>query len=192
MLVLSALIFVLGMTIFITVLSATKGTVPSVLGYSVLQVRTGSMEPKLPVGSIIIVKETDTETLNVGDIISYYVVSTDQIDGQVNTHRIIDIQKEEGKNLFFKTKGDANNLPDDYIVHHTKIIGKMVYNIGNVGSTAIGVLLNPKIIMIFIIIPLILIVFSEAFNLVQMIVANKQAKLSEKENGEEDSKDEES
>ena len=88
--VLSVLMFVFGLFIFITVLNASAGKVPSVLGFSFLQVQTGSMEPELPVGTIVITKNTDPKELKKGDIISFY--STDkEISQKVVTHRIVDI-----------------------------------------------------------------------------------------------------
>ena len=72
MAVLSALIFILGFTVFVSVLSASAGKAPSVLGFSVFQVQTGSMEPEIPVGGIVIVHKTKPSSLKVGDVISFY------------------------------------------------------------------------------------------------------------------------
>ena len=37
-------------------------------------------------------------------------------------HRIIKIEKEDGK-YFFYTKGDANNSPDNYVVTEDMVVG---------------------------------------------------------------------
>jgi len=179
----SALVFILGFTIFIASVSASGGKVPSILGYSVLQVQTGSMEPEIKTGSIIIVKETDFNTLKVGDIISFYS-NSDNIKGRVNTHRIENLVYGMGSQKVAITKGDANTRVDDMPVYDIDVIGKLCYNFGTVGSSVLGVLRNPKIIFIFIILPLIFITFSEAVNLVTLVVESKMEKQKEDNDGE--------
>ena len=68
MTVLSALIFIFGLVIFVCVLNASAGEVPSVFGFSVLQVSTGSMEPEYMTGSVVVVKETDHAEPKKGDV----------------------------------------------------------------------------------------------------------------------------
>ena len=45
--------------------------VPYLMGYTELAVLTGSMQPTLPVGTLIYVKEVEPETLQVGDVVTY-------------------------------------------------------------------------------------------------------------------------
>lgn len=182
MIIVSALVFVLGFTIFIASVSASGGKVPSILGYSVLQVQTGSMEPEIATGSIIVVKETDFDSLQIGDIISFYS-DNDKIKGQVNTHRIVNFVNGMGSKKVAVTKGDANTMVDDTPVYDIDVVGKLYYNFGTVGSSVLGVLRNPKIIFIFIILPLIFITFSEAVNLVTLVVESKMEKQKEDNDG---------
>lgn len=175
----SVAVFVIGFMIFISVFTAAAGKVPSLLGYSVLQVQTGSMEPTLKVGDVIIVKKVDTDTLKIGDIISFYCAGESEIEGKVNTHRIVERVEAATGGYLFGTKGDANDEVDKYKVYDQRVIGRFVYDIGSVGSSAVSVLRNPKIIFIFIILPLIIICFSEAYTLITMIVTNKIAKQQE-------------
>lgn len=182
---LSALIFIFGFAIFISVMTASAGKVPSLLGYSFMQVQTGSMEPKLSVGDVVIVKKIDTSKLQVGDVISFYSVGDKETQGKVITHRIVEKHIANNGNFIFMTKGDANTEVDKYGVYYERVIGKYVYNIGSVGSSVLSVLRNPKIIFIFIILPLIIICFSEAYTLIYMIVTNKLAKQEDEDDGEE-------
>lgn len=176
--VLSVLIFLFGLFIFVTVLNASAGKVPSVFGYSFLQVQTGSMEPEYPVGSIVIAKKTDTKELKTGDVISFY--STDkEISQKVVTHRITEISSNMKGVPTFTTKGDANNIEDRESVSSIMVIGKVVYSIGTVGGSVISVLKNPNVIFFFIVLPLIFITFGEAVNLVTMIVNSKEEKKEE-------------
>ncbi|HAS38543.1 MAG TPA: signal peptidase I [Ruminococcaceae bacterium] len=172
MAVLSALIFIIGLTVFVSVLNASAGKVPSVLGFSVLQVQTGSMEPEIPVGGIVITFKVNPDSLKVGDVISFYSNDT-TISGKVNTHRIVEINDSDSGEKIFKTKGDANDAVDEAAVYQIDLIGKVIVNIGTVGSSVLSVLRNPKIILIFIVIPLIFITMGEAVNLAKLIAEYK-------------------
>ena len=46
-------------------------TVPRLLGYEVYEVISGSMEPEIPVGSVIYVKAAEPEMISGGDIIAF-------------------------------------------------------------------------------------------------------------------------
>jgi signal peptidase len=71
-------------------------------------VYTGSMEPAIPVGSVVVIKPANPETLKVGDIICF---KTEAESPKTVTHRIIGITSQG-----FITKGDANEDPDQWIV----------------------------------------------------------------------------
>lgn len=178
--VISALIFILGFTVFVSVLSATAGKAPSVLGFSVFQVQSGSMEPEIPVGGIVIVHKQKPSSLKVGDIISFY--SNDMtISGKINTHRIAEIKDSDSGEKIFRTKGDANDAVDTAAVFEVDIIGKVILNVGTVGGSVLGVLRNPKIIFIFIVLPLIFITMGEAVNLAKLIAEYKFSEQKDEE-----------
>jgi len=85
-------------------------------GISSLIVSSGSMEPELSVGDVIIIKSC--ANYEVGDIITYNVN-----DEYFVTHRIIEI---EGNN--FVTKGDNNNVEDSQVVLKENVEGKVILN----------------------------------------------------------------
>ncbi len=89
----------------------------SIFGYRTLQVATGSMEPDIKVGEMVIIKKSDQ--YEVGDIITY------EIEESYVTHRII--EKNDEKII---TKGDANTAIDDPITE-SSIIGKVIWVISN-------------------------------------------------------------
>lgn len=96
----------------------------SIGGVRFYYVATESMYPTIKPHAMMVVKETDPEKLEVGDIISF--VSRDSaIYGQVNTHRIYAITEEDGE-LAFVTKGDNNPSPDTLHVYPDEIKGKVV------------------------------------------------------------------
>ena len=173
MVVLSAVIFIFGLVIFVSVLNASAGEVPSVFGFSVLQVKTGSMIPEYEIGTVVITKKTDVNELKVGDVISFYSMDQD-ISGEVNTHRIVNIEYGGDDNApYFTTKGDNNSEVDKHKVWPSQIVGKVVYNLGTVSGSVIGVFQNPNVIFFVIVLPLIFITFGEAVNLVSLIAEIK-------------------
>lgn len=91
--------------------------IPQCMGYQPYNIQTASMTPKYPVGSMIYVKSTPLEDLNVGDVITY---RTSSEGGWIVTHRLAQIDRETGTLV---TKGDANNTEDGSI-SYTSVIGK--------------------------------------------------------------------
>lgn len=97
------------------------------LGITPYTVISGSMEPTYHVGSVIYIKEVDTDTLKVGDPITYK-----QSSGLVVTHRIIEvIESETGKS--YRTKGDANDTADGGAVPALYVMGKPLFSIPFLG-----------------------------------------------------------
>lgn len=99
--------------------------VPKVFGYENFAVISGSMEPNIPVGAIVYVKETAFQDLAKGDVISFYTSETTRV-----THRIIEIDQESESVI---TQGDANNVRDADSVIYSHIIGKVVFTIPFLG-----------------------------------------------------------
>jgi len=100
------------------------------LGMKPFIVMTGSMEPNLKIGDMVIIKKISSQNeIQVGDIITYSLEN----GKDTVTHRVINIVKEDG-NIFYQTKGDNNNSPDSNLVSFDKILGKKIYQIGEVGE----------------------------------------------------------
>ena len=105
-------------------------TVPKIFGLKPYNILSGSMDPEIPVNSVIYVKQCDTAQLEVGDIITFKLGSGTDL---AETHRIADIDKE---NALFTTKGDANKNVDQTKVKAENIIGKVVFHIPQYGKLA--------------------------------------------------------
>jgi signal peptidase I len=85
---------------------------PRFLPYQALIVRSGSMEPTIPTGSVVFYTKKDASAVKVGDII---VFSRPGVPNEKVTHRVYKIgTSATGK--YFITKGDANGAPDDWQV----------------------------------------------------------------------------
>jgi signal peptidase len=87
------------------------GLGPRTGAYRTLTVLTGSMDPTIPPGAMVVVKPVDPQDLRVGDVITY---QTPVGDRRVVTHRIVDIPRP-GPNPVVQTKGDANNAVDPWL-----------------------------------------------------------------------------
>ena len=83
---------------------------PSLGGFTPLIVLTDSMEPLVNEGDIIIAQAVDPDTVNVGDVISFYDPASP--GKAVLTHRVVEIYEEDGKR-YAVTAGD-NNVSSDY------------------------------------------------------------------------------
>lgn len=99
-------------------------------GWDTHVVLSGSMEPVLNTGGLIITKPERVENLVVGDIVTF------QSGNQKVTHRIADIIERDGK-LWFQTKGDANEAPDPNLVSsNTGLMRKVMFHVPYVGFIA--------------------------------------------------------
>ena len=81
---------------------------PSVFGNTLLFVNTGSMEPLFMKGDVIVVKTVDPDTIEVGDVISYFENGAET----PTTHRVIKIEDVDGRR-YATTAGDWN-VSQDY------------------------------------------------------------------------------
>lgn len=132
-----------------------KNKIPSFLGYKNFIVLTGSMEPTLHVGDIVIVKKTTD--IKENDIISF------RIENTVVTHRVKEIYKENGQDYFI-TKGDANSGIDTELLDKKNIEGKYCFRIPFLGKIVLFLKKPIGIIVLFIILGLLLILEKSSKN----------------------------
>ena len=93
-------------------INVRSGEVPGAFGFKALRVVSSSMEPLLNKGDCILIKEISPCDVKEGDVISF-LSSDPMLDKQVNTHRVIRIDKNSDGEYLFTTKGD-NNMYEDY------------------------------------------------------------------------------
>ena len=119
-----------------------KNETPCFFGIKTFVIVSGSMQPDLMIGDIVIVKNCDKNDINVGDIISYR-------SGQsVITHRIVEFIESDGQTGYI-TKGDNNNVKDNVVVKFEDIEGKYIGKISKLGNVVL--FLKNKIVIISII-----------------------------------------
>src|SRR6056297_1319679 len=89
-----------------------------------LIVESGSMEPTIQTGAIVMVKPASD--YEIGDVITF------KKGEETVTHRLHDMEVVEGQ-TYFVTKGDANNAPDSEGIHPQAVIGKVLLDIPYLG-----------------------------------------------------------
>ena len=94
-------------------------------------IATGSMEPMIKPGDIVLLKQIRSEdqiwNLKSGDIIQFK-------RGEILiTHRIVEVEKNKKKKLLFHTKGDNNSIEDSQTVDPNDIKGIYVQVIPKLG-----------------------------------------------------------
>ena len=102
---------------------------PNLLGMKSFAVLSGSMEPKIPVGSIVFVDEVEPATLQMGDVITYNLSGSTMV-----THRVVDVDVE---NQSIITKGDANEVEDGAPVSFSQVVGKKKMHVPYLGYISI-------------------------------------------------------
>lgn len=169
----AAAVVLLGLLVF----ASAGGNTPSLFGYRVFRVAGGSMQPLIQENTCILVRETDTDELEVGDVITF--VSTDpSIYGSYNTHRIYDIYENAAGERCFVTKGDANDYPDVYDVMADRVVGCFVGEMpgGPLLGSLIGWLHEKNIYFLAVILPLLLCLISYVWQLGSSLLGKKQDK----------------
>ena len=119
--------------VIVGLLAITVG--PRFLPYEALVVRSGSMSPTIPTGSVVFYRKLAADKVKVGDIIVF------SRPGEPNvkvTHRVYKIGTD-ATGRYFVTKGDANAVPDNWRVpavgtgwiaaFHVPVIGYILYDL---------------------------------------------------------------
>lgn len=110
-------------------------------GTGIFTVKTGSMTPKIPTGSLIFVAEIPAEKIKIGDVLTFY--GSNNTNDSVTTHRVVDIDIKNFE-YFYITRGDANNI-NDSPVSYDKIIGRVIFSLPLLGLLP-GLFRNPVFI----------------------------------------------
>ena len=95
-----------------------------------------SMEPALRAGDVVFVRGADVSTLRAGDVIVYSCPSKKELcvrENELIAHRIVEVNRTNG----IKTKGDANDRVDRWLVGFSWIKGRMFFRIPFLGKPII-------------------------------------------------------
>ena len=155
-----AVAIIVGAVLFAANQSPTK----SVFGFRYYTVLTDSMKPEFVTGDMVIVKLKDSAEIQQGDIITFNPSSSS--DAYL-THRVTEkIENYEGTGVTcFRTKGDANNAEDSFLIDEDRVIGTVAVAIPKLGTVVRFVQLRwyfvvPLILLVIVFFRLLAVYFS--------------------------------
>lgn len=117
----------LGTAVVIILLAiALAGLLAPAFGYRLDVVRSGSMEPGIGIGDLLITAPVKFADIRAGDVISFR--SPDQ--EMLVCHRVVAVDERNGT---LQTKGDANEDPDRFVVREQHVVGEKMISIPLLG-----------------------------------------------------------
>lgn len=138
--------------------------------YKLLIVESGSMEPAIKTGSVVVVKPV--ENYGANDIITF----EDGKKDRTTTHRVVDTEVVSGK-VYYITKGDANNAEDSKKVLESKIIGKVLTSVPYAGYI-IAMAKKPIGFVLLVIVPCAMVILEEIGKIRKEVKKKKEEKES--------------
>lgn len=129
--------------------------------YQVKVVLSGSMEPHIPVGSVVFIKPEPRYA--VGDVVTFGRDTRTEIPV---THRVVEVISESRASQTFITKGDANGDNDPGTVTSRDVIGRVWLTIPYLGF-ALEFAKTPLGFVFLVVIPGSLIAISEFYKIVR-------------------------
>jgi signal peptidase len=94
---------------------------------------SGSMEPTISPGDVVINEQIEPWEAQVGDIVTF---RDPQETSKLLTHRVVRT-KDTGSHIWFVTQGDANNTQEHWRVPAAGEVGRLVYIVPWVGHLAV-------------------------------------------------------
>jgi signal peptidase len=134
--------------------------------FRLLTVESGSMEPAIKSGSVILVLAKNKNLVSPIDFYPQFQkgeIITFLAGKETFTHRIVEVEEDGGK-IFYKTKGDANPGADVEKIPQDKVLGKVIFSLPYLGfivsfaKSQIG-------FIALIIVPATIIIYSEILNI---------------------------
>jgi signal peptidase len=104
-------------------------TVPRAFGVTPYTVLTGSMEPSLSPGDIVLSERRAPLSVSPGDVVTFHDPSR---HGELVTHRV-ESMRRGGSSVTFVTRGDANDVPETWTVAADGAIGRARLRVPLVG-----------------------------------------------------------
>ncbi len=140
-----------------------SGVTPSLFGYQIFRVSSGSTEPVLAKGDVILVQKVPLSEINEGDIITYKSQEK-KIKDRMVTHRVVAKPELTNGRYSFRTKGDVNGTELDPVVYGDQVQGRYVKKLPLIDKVY-SFLFSPYGLIVFILIILLLF----GFELISMI-----------------------
>ncbi len=104
-------------------------SLPLAIGYRAFTVMSGSMEPAIHTGDVVVNQRIAPEEARVGDVITY---RDPEHPSRLVTHRVRGV-RTSGDRVLFVTKGDANNDSQKWTISRDGSIGRVRYRVVRLG-----------------------------------------------------------
>jgi signal peptidase len=161
---------VVALILIATLVAVSALNIPG--GFKIYNVLSGSMEPTIHVGSIVISKPSEKYAPN--DVITFKNAE----DLRLNiTHRVVETSESNGVTQYI-TKGDANNARDAVPVDHLLVRGKVLFSVPLLGYP-ISFAKTQTGFLLLIVIPATILIYGEVMNIkkeVGQLIKNKKFK----------------
>ena len=152
------IIFFAGLIIFTTVSNTNMSG-----GFRSYLVQSGSMEPSIMTGDIIVINRQKQYFNN--DVITFK-----DSQERVITHRIVDINQDK-----ISTKGDANRTSDPETINQNMVLGKVIVVISKLGYVVSFTKTLPGVILL-IVIPCLILMGDEIIKVIKNLTNKKSVK----------------
>ena len=162
------LVFLVALVVLVFVVRLT-GNSPSIFGYHVFRVSSGSMEPELHIGDVILVKNVGVEELAEGDTITYKGDEGEFADKMI-THRVIEAPHEENGIWYLRTQGIAEGTYPDPEITYSQVEGKFVSKLTFMNAIY-NFFLSPAGLIVFVFIIIVLF----GYEMISLIVSYRSA-----------------
>ena len=169
------LYYIFGIAVSVIALLLIVSAFPIKGNYQVLIVLSGSMEPSIKTGSLVVVKPVSQ--YNIGDVVTFGPVSKTKVP---ITHRIVDIRIQNGRSVYV-TKGDANEEKATRAVLAKDVVGKAFFDVPFLGY-ALAAAKKPVGFGVLIAVPAIIILFDEGkkiFSEIKKMRKKKEEEISQ-------------
>ena len=113
-----------------TVVLLAAVVVPRVAGATPYTVLTGSMEPGIPPGTLVVSRPMPADEIGISSVVTYQLESGKPI---FVTHRVVSQGVGNDGTPVFQTQGDANDVPDDEWIRPVQVRGELWYVVPYLG-----------------------------------------------------------
>lgn len=122
-----------------TIVLAGVVTLPGLVGakgsYVVL---SGSMQPTLQPGDVVVVQSAGPDDIRRGDVITFYEPGEPRTQANRVTHRVVGRERTD-QGVVYHTKGDANEHQDPHVVADDRVVGEVWFHVPMVGRVLLFV-----------------------------------------------------
>lgn len=168
------LILMIVLVVFIFISRAT-GNSPQIFGYRIFRVSSGSMEPELSIGDVILVRTAKAEEIAEGDTITYKGASGDFKDKMI-THKVVEQPYEENGIWHYQTQGIVAGASRDPVITYDQVQGKFLRKLSFLNSIY-TFFLSPAGLITFILIILVLF----GYEMISLILSYKSIDVKDED-----------